>query len=361
MFGWSQTWGWLGIGAMEPVFADMRTVQAAAIAAVQDGMSNMPRATDPWGRPLNYPRIWVAIGRLLGIESEAHFLAACTAFVAAFVVCCAKLLKDHPSLPLLLALLSSSALLGIERGNSDLVVFVLLYVFALRLTGWAGLMALYVAVLLKIYPIFSIASLAIMRQWKQLMIAGAIAVVAGLNFLGEIVSLKAVAPVSIDMAYGLPSTLLLIGDNAFAKATLVLFLIFAAVAAYRLARNLPAPLLASIDQRYRLFLIGASIYSGTYLAASNYHYRAVFLSLCIPFLLNAGGKYGWFLIGLILVTMNMDWLHHPRMLSLFIVDGYYPLNEFLWFHLYRLPEHIAKGLLFALLFGTLLRHLVRPR
>lgn len=361
MFGWSRTWAWLGIGAMEPVFADMRTVQAAVMAAAHDGMGNMLQAADPWGRPLNYPRIWVAIGQALGIGAETHFLAACIVLVAAFVACCAKLLQDHPSLPLLLALLSSSALLGIERGNNDLLVFVLLYVFALRLTGWAGLAAISVATLLKLYPLFALAGLAIARQWKRLLLAAAIALAAGLHFIDQIVSLKALAPVSIDMAYGLPGTLLLIGGDAFATAMFFAFLVLAAGAAYRLARHLPAPPPASMGQAYRLFLVGASIYCGTYLTASNYHYRAVFLALCIPFLRDAGGKYGWLLIGLILVTMNMDWLHHPRMLGLFIVDGFHPLTERLWFHLYRLPDHLAKGLLFSLLSGTLLQHLVRSR
>ena len=150
---------------MYPTLADMRVIQGAVIT-VESGLN--PQASNPgdrWGRRFNYPMLWVAIGKVLELANKSRFILICTALTLLFAGICSFLIFCFPSFGLLASMVSTATLLGIERGNIDLVVFCLLFPAALWLPKLWSLIPLLLATLLKLYPVFALGALLINRQF----------------------------------------------------------------------------------------------------------------------------------------------------------------------------------------------------
>src|SRR5262249_17947567 len=150
----------------------------AAVISVDSGLD--PRVSnlgDRWHRPFIYPMLWVAIGKALNVTDESQFILICTALVLCFAGVCAFLIYCFPSFGLLASLISTATLLGIERANTDLVIFCLLFPVALWLPKlWSPILVL-LGTALKFYPVFALGALLIKLQFR-LFAASLVAAVA---------------------------------------------------------------------------------------------------------------------------------------------------------------------------------------
>jgi hypothetical protein len=123
---------------MYPAFADLRVIQGAVIS-VEKGLD--PRVSnlgDHWARPFDYPMLWVSIGKALNFTNETRFIFICSAMVFCFIGICAFLIFRFPSFGLLASMVSTATLLGIERGNTDLLIFLSPVPGCKRLSDRAG-------------------------------------------------------------------------------------------------------------------------------------------------------------------------------------------------------------------------------
>lgn len=134
-YGYNNTWGLFNIPYLTPHFTDLRTITGGAASFAQglDPMVNNPG--DPWGRRMNYPRIWQSL-YLFGVNQD-HTTYLGIIFICLFLVGIILILPNTNYTTLLfvmLAVLSPATLLGIERGNIDLLMFFLvaLSVFSIR-------------------------------------------------------------------------------------------------------------------------------------------------------------------------------------------------------------------------------------
>ena len=154
--GWVRTWSLIYVPTMYPPFADMRVIQGA-VASVEHGHN--PRISNPgdlWRRPLNYPMLWVTIGKALNFSDESRFIMICTTLVLCFAGVCASLILRFPSFELLASLVSTATLLGVERANIDLLIFCLLFPAAVWLPKLWSPIPLLLGTLLKLYPVFAL-------------------------------------------------------------------------------------------------------------------------------------------------------------------------------------------------------------
>lgn len=160
--GYERTWKMFGFPTMMPSFSDARVMTAGSESYQlgHDPMQNNVR--DPWQRRMNYPRCWQIL-YLLKVD-QSFTVPLAFSFILPFF---ASLWLFDPKngwvVGLLLVLLFSPAvMLGVERGNSDLLVFAMILAMAVWFEKWprasAGL--LFFAAFLKLYPIF--AGLAVM-------------------------------------------------------------------------------------------------------------------------------------------------------------------------------------------------------
>lgn len=310
IFGWLATWEALGLPALSPAFADMRTVQAALEATAQGLNPQLENPSDPWGRTMNYPSPWLWIAKTLNFQIEAGYLAFVSATILAYLYVCGKVLVTSRSVWVLLFIFSGAPLLAVERGNNDLVIFALLY-FAAHTPANLRPLPLMVATALKLYPVVVLPALIKNKLALIVFAVGSALVFAAL--WSELVLIRSGTPSSGNLSYGSESLSLLAMEN-FQTARPAL-LISAGLGAMALlvfltrGRRLETAPGATGDTTRRLFLFGACIYCGTFVIGSNWDYRLIFLILCTPHILALPHRSMRYLILICIgVALNQLWL-----------------------------------------------------
>lgn len=306
--GWVRTWSALQVPAMTPIFADMRVIQAATELSRQ-GIDPQTHSLEPISAfPMNYPSIWIGIGEVLNLPVESHFLVVCALVLCCFAGVGCFLLYRFPSYGLLACLLSTASLLGMERGNSDMVVFCLVFAFALALPRNWSLVPLLLAIALKLYPVFAIAAYLIGRRYRILMFAIAAASVVFIAYRHELAGIRAVTlqGSSFVISYGFPSLADYFTERRLSLWCFALLVgVVGAVTVILTLVLLRRPAVGAPEGRtFDLFVAGASIYVGTFILSTNWDYRLIFLILCVPFLTAGSVRFGRFVTVLIIVAMN---------------------------------------------------------
>lgn len=199
LFGWTPTWAALTVPTEMPPFSDMRSVQGA-IDAVHHGLNpQVANPGDPWHRTMDYPIVWERIAERLHFELERDYLSFEIALVLAFLASVAGLLWRAPSPWLVAASFSSSVLLLVERGNNDLAVFSLVYL-AEAVPLAIGLGVLFVAALLKLYPMLCWPAL--VRTRGTLVIAAVLTAIFMLLLRDELGAISRAQPMRAYLSYG---------------------------------------------------------------------------------------------------------------------------------------------------------------
>jgi hypothetical protein len=318
-FGWVRTWSSLYLPAMYPPFADMRMIQGAVISVEHGYDPRIANLGDPWGRSFDYPMLWVAIGKALNFTDERWFMTICAISVLCFIVLCAILIFRYPSFGLLASLVSTSTLLGVERGNIDLLVFCLLACTILWIPRRWSLIPLSLATLLKLYPVFALSALFIRRQFL-LFAASLAAAFMIFAYLWDQLAYIGSWPVGCEIYYGIPGV-----SRCFARfgwPSWQFAVLFAAIGLAILALACSFSRSDAVrpkqDVTFDLMLVGAAIYVGTFMFAGNVDYRLIFLILCIPFLQSRPFPYARAVMVVMVAAMNavllISWFAMPGLI-----------------------------------------------
>jgi len=142
------------IPVLQPHFADMRSIPA--LAAWNEGRDlRIENPADPWGRPFNYPAIWVYLVHLLSRAGDpvAIFGFGQIALSLAFALWAVTRIGDAAGrLVLVLLFCSAPIVLLLERGNSDGAVFLVSFA-AILAGGMRGGLLVGLAATLKAFPL----------------------------------------------------------------------------------------------------------------------------------------------------------------------------------------------------------------
>lgn len=320
-------WDRLRVPAETPSFLDMRSI-TTAWECERRGIDPLPRnPCDPRERPANYPRLWLLPGRLgLGEGATVPFaVLSAFAFFAAVLWFVGRL-KLWEGVVLAIALCSPAVMLGVERGNVDLLVLALVIValmlFRRRSTPLRvvshGLVLL--AAILKIFPVFAFVVLVGQRR-SWLIVAAAVGALFALDValtFGDLETIRKVVPQEISLSYGAGALADAVAHSLdvhtgwptqghehqvgrwFSAGVVVAGAAGAAILALR-RRGL-------VDWRIRTvrsdaFLAGAAIYVGTYVLLHNYDYRLACLVLTLPQLWLWAGLFGRVALGSVLLAL----------------------------------------------------------
>ena len=201
-------------------------------------------------------------------------------------------------------MISPSVMMGVERGNLDLLILALVGSAALiyqesrtgRACGAIAILCLGVA--LKLIPMFCV-SLAARFSRQTFIFACALAALS-LIYLGlvlpYILLIRRNVPTTFILSYGYKAIFLGIdhirseaglspiglADTWVPALTAAVVLIGAAVVAVNSFRNRREFCSVDTSVAGTAFLFGAGIYCGTYLLGTNFIYRLMFLLLCLP-------------------------------------------------------------------------------
>jgi Glycosyltransferase family 87 len=295
-------WMKVGVDARKTKFEDMRSI-TSSWDCERRGIQAFPNnPCDPLpGRPANYPRLWTKLGwtGLSGADTRILGVAVAILFYLAALAVPGRLSAGE-GVVYAFFLLSPPTLLGVERGNVDLLMFVLvaLAVLAVRRSAWPAGAAIAAAGILKLFPIFALAML--FRSAARFRAAAAAALVFGgyaLLTLGDIRTILRVVPREVVNSFGSRVFAQGLRDAHVVTAGGRIEIIQAAVIAAGLAvagglftdRSVWR---ASDPYRLEAFWAGAGVFAGTWIFGNNFDYRLVFLLLCVPQLcawVRAGG------------------------------------------------------------------------
>jgi hypothetical protein len=296
--GWNSTWRAFGVPSMTPRFLDSYNISTAVETFHGGGDPLVMNWGDPYHRPMNYPRIWLYLFSAAGItpgnvSTAAIILCAFYLACVSFLIMQAKYAIDAAIL--LLASLSVSPMLAMERGNNDLFIFSLVFL-ACFVTNRYLKSGLYgAAALLKFYPIVAMIIDGMRRPLKERMSAALpILLVATLIILQwhDLALIRHGTPVSRSMSYG---TLSLEGELLRETArwgflsslgwTVVLECWLIGALAIRNAWGNLVELDTSISNSKfaESFSVFGGIYVFTYAIGSNWDYRLIFLLPTLPF------------------------------------------------------------------------------
>lgn len=301
--GWDPTWRAFGVTPLQPPFFDMHVINDYAACARKGIDPYAPRACSVAN--LNIPPTWLLLG-LVGFDgADSGWLSAVAIAAAAIVIVLLHRGRSwyHGAIALV-AVVSPSVMMGVERGNLDLLLLALVGSAALiydeRRIGraCAAMAFLGIGVTLKLVPMFCV-SLAARFSRQTFIFAFALAALSlvYLYLLMDFVSLiRRNVPTTFILSYGYKAIFLGV-DHVRSEAGLspigladtwvpaftaaVVLICAAGVAASNFRRGrMSCPV--DVSAAGTAFLFGAGIYCGTYLLGTNFIYRLMFLLLCVP-------------------------------------------------------------------------------
>lgn len=305
-------WSHLIASPLWPAYTDL---QIMATGWQEDAAGLDPLRTDADAPRFNYPRLWLLGGRLGWDTSDVPWLGGLTAalFLAAVYVT-ARRAPVWTGLLALLLLSSPAINLGLERGNSDLLLFTLVTPALLAdpsLRHWRSLGAPWLLVLagmLKLFPFAALPAVLIRAHravWISALLGGLVFAAYLIHTREDISLALAKTQRGITESYGLALTAIHLPTlegptdstaapdpaNARQLAGALLLLIVAGLG-WRKTRPwllgappaTPATAPDAPAAAVRLFVAGAAIYLLTFLFAHNWAYRLIFLLWTLPWL-----------------------------------------------------------------------------
>jgi len=295
---WRATWGAVGVHVDVLPFADLWGITGSLATLRNHGDPFTANPGDPWNRPFNYPRVWLKLFSMLGINnSRISFVGV--AFCVLYLICVSALLvrcvHSLDATVLLVAGLSFSPLLAIQLGNTDLFIFALMFAGCMahsRILKWG---ALFAAAILKIFPLIAMPIVAVRGSRKERRAALVLAVLVVATFAWQWRDLNAIrhnTPVSSRMAYGVLSMKAQVEEGLNSPLGHRLPVSWIAILGCWVAGG--GVIAAAwknptfIDESTRtsangeLFLAFGAIYAFTFAIGSNWDYRLIFLLPTLP-------------------------------------------------------------------------------
>jgi hypothetical protein len=300
--GPAATWRLWQVPSGGPPFMDVRVITDGVIAHRKGLDPLRDNVGDVSQRRLNYPRIWQSLYGLGVDESSANAIGL--VMVLLFAVGVVLVAPGQTPLAvggMLLAVFSPAVILGIERGNTDLLMFFLL-ALALALRRFHGVWAwgvVMVAFGLKLFPLAGLVLL--LGRGRKVALVGIVAGAAGgllyvLFILYDLILIKQATPQGAWISYGLGVVSLWVAEGHAGWGRVVWVLSLLAAVGVLVLGFLRRGSAAASEEGASLdaFRVSVAIYAGTFLLGTNFDYRQVFLLFAIPQLQkwSAGGSAG---------------------------------------------------------------------
>jgi hypothetical protein len=305
--GWDATWRTFGVTPLQPPFFDMHVINDYAACAWKGVDAYTPQACNVDN--FNIPPTWLWAG-FLGVDgADSSWLSA--AVIAAVTIVMVLLFRGRPwyhGVLALAAMVSPSVMMGVERGNLDLLILALVGSAALIYReGRAGRASAAIAVVgfgvaLKLFPMFCV-SLAARFSRPTFIFACAVAALSLIYLaltMDYVFLIRRNVPTTFILSYGYKTIFLGVdhirseaglspiglADTWLPASTAAVILMCAAIVAANSFRRRRAFCSVDMTAAGTAFLFGAGIYCGTYLLGTNFIYRLMFLLLCVPQLLD---------------------------------------------------------------------------
>ena len=307
---WYYFWRLVNMPVMWPPFADIDHIHRSLLCKLNGFDPTLYNPCDINGIRYQYPIIWLPIFEFLRLNILSNFkififFTISFYFIANFVLIdLAK--KKFNKVVLILLFFSASSLLLIERGNIDHIIFFITVAMLASRNYFYEIILIFINSCLKIYPIFAFFYL--IKNNKKPIIT-IVVLTLTIFLLYKISIAKYLDPnhsfMALTQAYGVLTIiegifktleqeylffLNLDIKNLIRLISILIFILICFFVFLIGLNNKTNTIIKGTKNQEKLFLIGASIYVGSYIFFSNIDYRLIFLFLTIPYVENLKPK-----------------------------------------------------------------------
>ena len=344
-YGYNETWRLWKLDPQKMSFMDFRLIPGSAESFANGFEPSVENPYDPNGRIFNYPAFW-RLFFYTGVSQDDTLWVSVSMLVLFFLS--AFVFPENLSIPgavaMLLVLFSPASMLLYERGNVDLIVFVMcvMIVIAEGYSAYLATFLIMLATIVKLFPFFGVTVLLKEPRNKFLLLFTSAFLGLVIYMIATLNSVKAAWNLTMrgdGASYGTDVFVTRYGPAIsrilsqwlspaqvglllqYGSLSLALLLILAIV--IRSSTSLEQP--ETLSQRnLAAFRMGASIYIGTFLLGNNWDYRLAFLALVVPQLVEWTGAaiktyrlISWLSLVLILLSCWHFWIVDLSLVSIF--------------------------------------------
>ena len=327
--GYKGTWNTqLGVPALSPPFADLRGLLAGAKSLTEGYNPILTNPNDPYGRPADYPLIWYPIilsFGLLRFNPNVIGLALGLSFFVSVLLYMGRV-RILDGLLWGFLLCTPAPMVGVERGNCDLVIFDLL-ALALIMHRQANDYAkvgcyslIEFCAFLKFFPVGAFC----LALREKLRTTVTVALIGGLLFVGYMYLIRdQVKAISLSIPQ---LTFCSFGKNVFAhkyypdhippELHIITSLTVIIICIFALLGRFWAPRIPQMSQaKINGLIVGSVLYIGSYTLNDSYNYRMMFLFFALPVLLHMAKIEGFYcgFSRVLLVALAAGWFFCSQM------------------------------------------------
>ena len=310
------------INHLTPSFADFRSYQALPLTIEKGLDPYINHEYDPWKRPFNLPIIWFYISKYLNLINEINFKIFVFLYISLFIFCVIKIVELSENIIgkilVVLAAFSASSILALERGNTDLLIFSLIFIACVQKKFLSSLLILLSASILKLFPVFSF--LINFHDKRKLLysIVGILFVFFILHEDLKYFFYNTHSTSNTGITYGVRPIILgffksleriefnfIELSNLYFMIFYFLILVFIFISfLYFVLKNKKNENVEFISLKNRIFLAGSSVYCFSFIFFSSFDYRLIFLIMTFPYLIENVYLIKKIIMTLILVSTN---------------------------------------------------------
>jgi hypothetical protein len=324
-----------------PAFSDFGSL-TNALKSLKEGYD--PYFYNPYDThkvPYVYTKIWLIIFNFLNLNNPILFLIVCFLIITVYFSILLNFLKyfknKYSYIALLFFFISPSNTLLIERLNTDMIIFILTYFLAINKNFIIKNILFIFSISLKVYPIFSFLIFLKNKKFYYTILLIVILIYAIYDQI--IAGNKNMIEYSLIFAYGartfanalyrvLGNYNFVLDGKDYELLKILLILTFTIFAIFLFLQGVKNKKNYS-EKISNFFIVGSSIYLGTFIFTSNIDYRLIFLIYTFPILFNDLNKW------------------HVKLFFISCFVSFYSL----WFHNddYKSVTFAAKGLFIYIL------------
>lgn len=308
-FGWKEVWKYLGIPSLSPTLLDLNIIATSTQSYLSGFNPYLENPFDAKDRLFSYPKIWLSIGEFLQLSEDINFYLFGFLMIIFFLAIVYFLIHKYKSFYILVFFLSFPSFGAIERGQTDLLIFILIF-FALYSKPIFQYLILSITVVLKFYPIL-VFSKFIKKDITSIFKIGSIFLYMLFKY-SEIELITKNLKTQYLNSFGLNSTYmvfsnLIVDDYLIFLSTTFIAMFFCYSYLKKSNDNFASLVSINLEKKIdSLFFAGISLYVGLFLVTSSYDYRLIFLFFCIPYLIKKKNSLSNLILGLIILASQTD-------------------------------------------------------
>lgn len=318
---WMKFWSIFRIPAQTIPFGDLDFI-AKATDLKEAGFN--PYLENPLNIRYVYPSIWLGFFQLFNLNDLINFrifnFLIIYIYTFIYLDLIFKFKNKYFTLILILLFFSPANLLAIERFNTDIIIFILIYLIVLLNNNYFRVPIFILAIYSKIYPLFAIFIFS--RNKKILFTMMLVSFLILFHMKNEIIYLmKYGNEVALNIAHGVPTLIkgmwyystklgyLINDDNYkyFKYSFIFLASLYASILVLINFKFGEKVILDNFNLYEKLFICGAGIFIARFIFFSNFDYSLIFIVFTVPYLLQIKSKKLKFIIlsSLILIFYSL--------------------------------------------------------